>query len=87
MKNIMTKCLVLLLVLCMAVMIVACNNNEGDTTKKDDGTTTQNQGPGPIVPDGEPTTGGGNGGDVDPDPVDPLPEGDPNRDPGAADQF
>lgn len=85
MKNIMTKCLVFLLVLCMAVMIVACNNNEGDTTKKDDGTTTQGQGP--NVPDGEPTTGGGNGGDVNPDPVDPLPEGDPNRDPGAADQF
>lgn len=83
MKNIMTKCLVLLLVLCMAVMIVACNNGE-DKTTKDQGTT---QGPGPQVPDGEPTTGGGNDGDITPDPVDPLPEGDPNRDPGKADNF
>ena len=84
MKNIMTKCLVLLLVLCMAVMIVACNNGENETTKKDTGTT---QGQGPQIPDGEPTTGGGQGGDNKPEPVDPLPEGDPNRDPGEADQF
>ncbi len=82
MKNVMTKCLVLLLVLCMAVMIVACNGGEGDTTKEK-GTT---QGPGPIVPDGEPTTGGGSS-DVTPDPLDPLPGGDPNRDPGKPDPF
>lgn len=96
MKNTLKKLLALMLVLCMAVAVLVACTDPAETTGENETTTPggnngEDEGSDPTD-NGNPPKPPVEGSDVIPgtdetDKADPLPEGDPEKDPAGADIF